>query len=548
VTLKNMLVGRTLPPIVLSAFMLGAAFFTGIASGLSGTASPLLINHIAFTAVISSEVDGLKDRPYEGYDTVKSALARSIYNFTELSISSGLYARTFRDKAALNAGLREASTVNTCGSGLVMHPANDQGMIDFTRGAFQLFGIDVTSLYYFFFLLVSGSALLFVWSHWRSYPACVLLFACVCAIYAFMPSVVYTDPQLLSVGNPRFLSTVAIIPLFHILLFLVRPGFSVRWQDLMALIGQTALLAFAYAIRNSTIWMTATLGLVFAVLIARPALQAWRTRSLTLRAETMTRCAVVMVFVATLFGISGFRSIYLTSPCGASLNSHVMWHNIFFGLSFNPEWRARFGADYDYADGDDLSFVAAKKYAVAHHLPYQTEPSIWVNNPETQSIMDEPMPFGSWQVYEKVMRAAVIEFALRNPGFTLKTFFIYKPARFFNRLENTISLMWNDLTPLKTAVAAFMLVLLAGLQGRRHEADAVSYPLTAVLVTASFIMSAAPSFVAYPASSLISDQVYVAVALMIFCSVWIPGSILALLGPRASAARPECEAPSLASP
>jgi hypothetical protein len=544
--LKNMPVGRTLAPIVLSAFMLGAAFFTGIASGLSGTASPLLINHIAFTAVISSEVDGLKGQPYEGYDAIKSALTKSIYDFTELE--SGLYARTFRDKAALNAGLREASTVNTCGSGLVMHSANDQGMIDFTRGAFWLFGIDVTSLYYFFFLLVGSSMLLFVCSHWRSYSACVLLFACACAVYAFMPSVVYSDPQLISLANPRFLSTLAIIPLFHILVFLVRPDFSVRWQDLISLIGQAALLAFAYAIRNTTIWMLATVGLVFAVLIARPALQAWRTRSMTLPAGAMTRCAVVMVLAATFFGISGFRSIYLPPSCGASLNSHPIWHSIFLGLSFNPEWRARFGADYDYADGDDLSFVAAKKYAVAHHLPYQTEPSIWVNNPETQSMTGEPMPFGSWLVYEKVLRAAVIEFALRNPGYTLKALFIYKPVRFFHTLEDTISLMWNDLTGLKIAVATIILVLLAGLQGRRREADAVGYPLIAVLVMVSFIMSASPSFVAYPASFLIADQVYVAVALMIFFCVWILDSISALRDPRSSAARPVCVVPSRASP
>ena len=532
--LGNMQIGRTLAPIALSAFMLGSAFFAGIASGLAGTASPLLISLIAFTAVISSEVDGLKGQPYQGYDAVKTALAKSIYDTTDLD--SGHYAGTLRDKAALNAGLREASTVNTCGSGLVMHSANDQGMIDFTRGAFWLFGIDVSSLYYFFFLLVGGSALLYVCSHWRSYSACVLLFACVCAIYAFMPSVVYADSQLISVANARFLSTIAIIPLFHILLFLVRPDFPIRWQDLISLIGQTALLAFAYTIRNSTIWMTATVGLVFAVLIARPALQAWRARRLTLPARATNSCAVVMVIAATLFGISGFRSIYLTPPCGVSLNSHPIWHSVFLGLAFrNPEWQARFAADYDYADGDNLSFTAAKKYAVAHQMPYQTEPTIWVTTPQTQAMTDEPMPFGSWLVYENILRTVVIEFVLRNPGYTLKTLFIYKPMLFFQALEDAISQMWNDLTRLKIAGAAIMLALLAGLQGRRHEADAVGYPLIAVLVTASLIVSTSPTLVAYPASFLIADQIYVVVALMIFCGVWILGRLFCAMRPARSA-------------
>jgi hypothetical protein len=544
--LKNWHIGGTLVPIALSAFMLGAAFFAGIASGLAGTASHLDISHTAFTAVISSEVDGLKGHPYEGYEAVSSSLTKSIYG--TINADNDLYARTFRDTAALNAGLREASTVSTCGSGLVMHPENDQGMIDFTRAAFLLFGIDVTSLYYFFYLLVGASALLFVWSHWRSYSACVLLFACLCAVYAFMPSVVYADSQLISLANARFLSVIAIIPLFHILLFLARPRSPFRWQDLIALVGQTALLAFAYAIRNSTIWMTATVGLVFVALLARPALHAWRGRSLALPAQATARCAVVMVFAATLFGISGFRSIYLTPPCGASLNSHPVWHNIFLGLVFHPEWRTRFAADYDNADGDDIAFVAAKKYAVAHHLPYQTEPTIWVSTPQTQSMTVGPMPFGSWLVYEKVLRAAFIEFALRHPRYVLENFLIYKPLQFRRTLEDVLSRMWNDMNWPKIAVAAIMLALLAALQGRRHETDALGYSSVAALALASFIMSASPSIIVYSAGFLIADQAYVAVALMIFFGVWALSSILALLGPRSSAARPEFVATSRSSP
>jgi hypothetical protein len=544
--LKSLRIGRTLAPIALSAFMLGSAFFAGIASGLAGTASHLYISLIAFTAVISSEVDGLKGHPYEGYDAVKSALMNSLYG--TVNDGTDLYARTFRDPAALNAGLREASSVNTCGSGLVMHDHNDQGMIDFTRGAFWLFGIDVTSLYYFFFLLVGGSALLFVWSHWRSYSACILLFACLCAIYAFMPGVVYADPQLISLANARFLSIIAIIPLFHILLFVARPDSPLRWQDLIALVGQTALLAFAYTIRNSTIWMTATVGLVFAAFLARPALHAWRARSLALPAQATARCAVVMVFAATLFGISGFRSIYLTPPCSAALNSHPIWHSVFLGFTSNPDWMTRFGADYDNADGDELSFVAAKKYAVAHSLPYQTEPSIWVRTPQTQSMAVDPMPFGSWPVYEEVLRAAVIEFALRHPGYVLKNFFIYKPLNFIHTLEDVISRMWTDLTRPQIVIVAIMLALLAGLQGRRREADTFGYPLIAALALVSLVISASPSIIAYSASYLIADQVYVAVALMIFFCVWVLGSIVALIGPRSSAAKPECMAPAPASP
>ena len=178
--------------------------------------------------------------------------------------------------------------------------------------------------------------------------------------------------------------------------------------DLLALVGQTALLAFACVTRGTAVWAAVTALLVFATLIARPALQAWRARSPVLPKPSATRCAVMMVFLATLFAISGVRSIYLTPPCGASLNAHPMWHNIFLGLAYNPQWETRFAADYDNAEGDSLAFVAAKQYAAAHALPYQTEPTIWVQTPQTQLMTVEPMPFGSGWSTSRVMRAAFL--------------------------------------------------------------------------------------------------------------------------------------------
>jgi hypothetical protein len=533
--LKKVRFGRTLAPILLSAFMLGAAFFAGISSGVAGAASHLYISLIAFTSVISSEVQGLKGHPYAGYDSVKAALEHSIYGI--INPDNEDYARVFRDTKALNAALARASTVSTCGSGLVIHPMNDQGMIDFTRGAFWLFGIDVRSLYYFFFLLVGISILLFLVSHRRNYQACVLLFGCLCAIYGFMPSVVYEDSQLITIANSRFLSTLAIIPLFHILLILLRPAPRIRWPDLAAMVGQAALLAFAYFIRSTAVWTVATLVLVFALLVARPTMQALRRRSLIIPAQAAARCAIMMVFVATLFGISGVRSLYLTPPCGASLNAHLMWHNIFVGLKYSPDWNARFAAEYDRAEGDAIAFVAAKKFAQAHNLPYPTEPTIWINTPETLSMTIEPMPFGSWLVYEKILRSAFFEFARRHPGYVFENFLIHKPLRLLHSVAKILIQMWNDLTALQTAIAATMLILLAWLKAARSEAATISYPLVAAVLAVSFLMSAAPSIVAYSVGFLVSDQAYVAVAFTIFCCVWALGDVFALLDRRRLAPR-----------
>ena len=70
-----------------------------------------------------------------------------------------------------------------------------------------------------------------------------------------------------------------------------------------------------------------------------------------------------------------------------------------------------------------------------------------------------------------------------------------------------------------------MLVLLAGLRGRRSE-DEPGYPLVAALAGASFAMSMVPLLIVYPASYLISDPAYLVVALVVIFAVWaLDGSL-----------------------
>jgi uncharacterized membrane protein len=92
-----------------------------------------------------------------------------------------------------------------------------------------------------------------------------------------------------------------------------------------------------------------------------------------------------------------------------------------------------------------------------------------------------------------------------------------------------------------------MLLFLSMLQGPQR-AEMLSYPLVAVVVAVGLIMSASPSFVAYPAPHVIADQAYVAVALIVFCGVWVLGRILALFDLRRIAQRKKHAMHSQASP
>src|SRR5207253_1731489 len=121
---------------------------------------------------------------------------------------------------------------------------NDQGLIEFVQAAFVMFGVDIKSMYYFYFTVLAASMLVFAAAFRKTYAAGVVLFGCAFAVFAFMPSALITNPELISVSNPRFLSTLGIVPLLHILLMFAQTRTSqMSWPALLGVIFQAALVS-----------------------------------------------------------------------------------------------------------------------------------------------------------------------------------------------------------------------------------------------------------------------------------------------------------------
>src|ERR1700722_7466583 len=64
----------SLVPILFTGMVFIAAFFAGIASGVYGSATHMLINLTGMTAVLSSQQHGLVGYPYAGFGSVREAL------------------------------------------------------------------------------------------------------------------------------------------------------------------------------------------------------------------------------------------------------------------------------------------------------------------------------------------------------------------------------------------------------------------------------------------------------------------------------------------
>jgi hypothetical protein len=499
----------SLAPIALSLFMLAAAFVTGIQSGISGTVSHLHISLIGLTSALSFKAHGLTGHPYAGYQSVEDQLMKSGLEATPRN-----FPQNFRNTPLVTAALQAGAAADTCGSGLVFHPENDQGLIDYIRGAFWLFGIDVAALYNFYFVLVAISVLLYLICYWRDYSACLLLFACLCAIYSFMPSYIYNDTNLISVANSRFASTVGIIPLLHIMLLIWRNDRQIGWPSLATAIGQAMLVSFAYAVRASSQWMFLAAAALLLLCTAKPLVLVARHRALAAIKPSITgRLPIALVFAATVMTFGAARNVYLVPPCGTALNAHPVWHSIFYGLSLHPDWVSQFSATYDDKRGDELVYAAAKHYVERHHLPYQTRPSIWVTTPETARTGVDPMPFGSWSVYEDIIRSAFFEFSVEHPRFVIENFLFYKPQQLIRDLKYFLRTVWSDLTPAKSALFVAIIAVLTACGLANTEARAARLPLAglAAVMLISFISSLVPLLLAYSDSHLISDQAYLLV-------------------------------------
>ena len=144
-------------PTVVAFAVLGFGFVTGIRVGLAGAEAPMAPAMFGIAAVISSKVHGLRGYPYRGFSVVHDVILipfnEATKEGTTVDDDADEIGRNFRDSALLNSALRDASSVDACGSELVFDVNNDQGIVDYIRAAFLIFGINVAALYNFYYVL-----------------------------------------------------------------------------------------------------------------------------------------------------------------------------------------------------------------------------------------------------------------------------------------------------------------------------------------------------------------------------------------------------------
>jgi hypothetical protein len=315
-------------------------------------------------------------------------------------------------------------------SGLRGAMGDDVGLSTYTVLAFVLFGRQISSLYFLYFAILTASMLLYLMSHGRNAAAMTVLALVMMVFYlvassdmiSFTRSISYRAGQSgLDFKDPRFLSTLAFLPIVHIVVWWLSPQRPFRAFDLAILACQAVILAFAIQVRSSTQWAVIGLGLVwlFAAVHAR-----WR-RHLPLAALREPTRSYSLVTVATcvfILGAGYLLPVLAAHPVyklqGDRL-SHPLWRSVYYGLQMNPDWMPKYGARADGVEGDDMPVVAVKKYIAS--LPADQQGQYLVRG------------YPTMQALEKFSRIMFLELLREDPGFVLETYLVFQ-RRIFIRM------------------------------------------------------------------------------------------------------------------
>lgn len=381
----------------------------------------------------------------------------------------------------------------------------DVGLADFYTLAFAIFGYHADAMYQFYFLVLTLSTICFIIAY-RADPLPLLTLFGLCASFSiFFFSDFFADPLLPSVNANRFATTLAVIPLAHVLWRVTLCGKG-GWQGLLLLAIQALVFAFAASIRKTAQLQLALL--VLAMLAAAWPLarahvaQWWRHQGI--------RAGALFLLIYVSYGLvqsSQLNKIYL-SDC--AIEQHMTWHSIVLGLSKHPEWESYNTIATPGLTGDSIAWSAFERVMKARGEDYIC-PSSGIHK---------------LRLHEGVMRSLLFQFAAAHPRYMLELELYHKPRLL---LESIIELAKGVEKPYWIILA--LTALLGGIATPWLMPMAHHHRRAILLVaTGGLLLAFAPPMIAYPTRSM-TDVLWM-LGIQLFAWCWAAGvGIANLCGP-----------------
>jgi hypothetical protein len=297
--------------------------------------------------------------------------------------------------------------------------ADDRGMGDYVIAAFALFGPRGQSLYYFYFVLLSASVLLFLADlAWHRAASALLIFG-LGALYACISVIPLGNLTLPvfeagSLFEPRIIELLTFVATLHLAF---TPYFSGHWTMRRRAIvaGQAAIFVAAYHARSTIGW-----ELVFVLVVGGA---GWLRRGWPdgrrLRRASLSAGWPVLCLVLGLVLLKGYQHATYNPRYFKDVGARTVWHNALMGLSWNPHLAEK----YNLRVNDNVIVASVRDYMKASRDRRLTPD--WTDNNILGSLAGHS--YFNWFIYEDVARDFYLHIWQSDTDAAFHAYLIDKP-------------------------------------------------------------------------------------------------------------------------
>ena len=338
--------------------------------------------------------------------------------------------------------------------------ANELGFADYIYLSFRLFGDRISSLYYFFYLIVAATCLVYI-LQFRNSPFLLFVLVIFLGELYFLENYARSyGMQMQTVFNSRLFSGLSLMPVLHVL-FLQWQRQPPRAFSVAGVIVQSLIFGFVLSCRTEAIWQVA---MAVAVVCGSGILLVLPLRSRK-RSDLVSKLVPLWPALAFLIVVSAYSAVISLNADGRYAlepKAHIVWHEILMGLlSTSPELRRDYLPDENLTYSDNIVYMA-----VDHDLKARDDVSSPVVRrlPNGDPVVDLSPP-AHWNEYEKLVRSLTLRIVLEHPVTVLETVptKIGEQIRWYNHPAVT-PMAWVKLRTLVivVAVGAFICAVAGG--------------------------------------------------------------------------------------
>jgi hypothetical protein len=285
---------------------------------------------------------------------------------------------------------------------------NELGLADYISLSFQLFGDKISSLYYFFYLVVAVSCMIYV-LQFRNNPFLLFVLAVFLGELYFLENYAHSyGMQLATPANSRLFSGLSLLPALHVLLVLWR-RLPFRPFTAAGVAVQSVIFAFLLSCRTEAVWQ---LAMIIAVACGIGLFSLLRSREQD-RESRIVRLAKLWPAAVLAFAVSAYSAVaanHTDRRYAAESGQHIIWHGVLAGMLLaSPDLRREYVGDMPWTNGDQAAYTAVTRDLEARH---DITSPIVRTSPSGELSIDLLAGYGE---YDKLARSLALRIIFHHP-------------------------------------------------------------------------------------------------------------------------------------